>query len=272
MNTTADKPPITPYWKPEPRRYSFSWWALLFPAIVYSVGVIVYAHNAFVPGLAHQNGHAFGSALMVFGGEAGTLAAAAEVFRKHANEEAKKLDWGGLFVSLVATLGNLFVVYVSLAPEFNAPWVGVVRNYGPLVLLICSGVDFYAGIMEFGFFNASFNKRYEKWLLDKHNDEERQKRNERARKLEEQAVIAQTLQEAQAEKQQERETKRKEREATKKAQWDAMSNQDRIIWLHNDNDELTQQAIADQVGCSRGYVSRVLATLSNDKAQISAKE
>jgi hypothetical protein len=156
------------YWKPEPRRYNFAWWALLLPAIIYSAGVIVYAHNAFVPGLAQVNGHAMGSLLMVFGGEAGTLAAAAEVFRKKAAGEDTKLDWGGLAVSLVATLGKLFVVYVSLAPEFVAPWVLWVRVNGPLVLLLCSGVDFYAGLMEFGFLNASFDARWEKWNTDGH--------------------------------------------------------------------------------------------------------
>jgi len=155
------------YWKPEPKRHGFAWWALLLPAIVYSVGVVVYAHNAFVPGMAQLNGHALGSALMVFGGEAGTLAAAAEVFRKSRANETNAFDWVGLFVSLAATLGNLFVVYVSLA-DMPAWWLLWVRANGPLVLLLCSGVDFYAGIMEFGFYNASFDERWEKWNEGEH--------------------------------------------------------------------------------------------------------
>ena len=163
-----------PYWKPEPRRYSFAWWALLLPAIIYSVGVIVYAHNAFIPD-AGLNGHAVGSALMVIGGESGTLAAAAEVFRKHQHDEANALDWLGLFVSLVATLGNLFVVYVALAP-LETFWTTWTREYGPLILLLCSGLDFYAGLMEFGFYNASFDERHETWKLAEHNDRLRQRR------------------------------------------------------------------------------------------------
>ncbi len=169
---------MTDYWKPKPKRHGFAWWALLVPAVVYGGGVIIYAHNAFVPGMAHQNGHAIGSALMVFGGESGTLAAAAEVFRKQAAKKTNWMDWGGLAVSLVATLGNLFVVYVSLT-ELPVAWVGFVRLYGPLVLLICSGVDFYAGLMEFGFYNASFDARYEKWELARHNDALRRERQER---------------------------------------------------------------------------------------------
>ena len=162
------------YWKPEPKRRSFAWWALLIPAIVYSIGVIVYAHNAFVPD-AGANGHALGSLLMVFGGESGTLAAAAEVFRKHKEKRTNALDWLGLIVSLIATLGNLFVVYVALA-TLQTQWTGFVREFGPLILLLCSGLDFYAGIMEFGFYNAGFDERWEAWNLAQHNDAMRQKR------------------------------------------------------------------------------------------------
>jgi len=162
------------YWKPEPQRHGFAWWALLIPAVIYSVGVIVYAHNAFVPD-AGQNGHAVGSALMVIGGESGTLAAASEVFRKQKEGRTTALDWLGMFVSLIATLGNLFVVYVALA-ALQTPWTGFVREYGPLILLLCSGLDFYAGIMEFGFYNANFDEVRAAWDLGRHNAALRKKR------------------------------------------------------------------------------------------------
>lgn len=171
------------YKHPEPQRLGLMWWALLLPSVVYSLGVIVYAHNAFVPTATGENGHAWGSLLMVLGGESGTLAAAAEVFRKSQvltgrkrarrggrevdETEANAMDWAGLAVSLFATLGNLFVVYVSLT-YIEAAWVSRVRMYGPLVLLICSGVDFYANVMEFGFYNASFDARLEQWREKRH--------------------------------------------------------------------------------------------------------
>ena len=153
---------VRPYWKPEPRRHNTPWWTLLIPALVYAAGVIVYAHDAFVPGLHQLNGHRLGSALMVFGGEASTVSAAAEVFRKsqiktgrtrrtlfgeREETEANIADWIGLFISLVATLGNLFVVYVALT-DLSAPWVGFVREYGALILILCSGMDFYTNIMD----------------------------------------------------------------------------------------------------------------------------
>lgn len=160
------------YWRPEPRRHGFAWWALLAPAVVYSAGVIVYAHAAFVPGAIRPNGHAVGSALMVIGGEAGTLAAASEVFRKSCDGETTVLDWFGLTVSLIATLGNLFVVYTALT-ALSEPWVSVARRYGPLALLLCSGLDFYANVMEFGFYNASFDARWEQWNDARHAWEQR---------------------------------------------------------------------------------------------------
>ena len=158
------------YFRAEPKRFSFMWLALLVPAIVYSLGVVVYAHNAFVPGAQGENGHALGSALMIFGGEAGTLAAAAEVFRKYLTKETNPLDWGGLVVSLVATLGNLFVTYAALSARVD-PWLVSARTWGPLVMLLCSGVDFYAGVMEFGFYNASFDERHNAWETAAHNAE-----------------------------------------------------------------------------------------------------
>lgn len=176
---------IRPYWKPEPKRLGFSWWTLLVPALIYAVGVVIYAHDAFVPGLHQLNGHRLGSALMVFGGEANSISSAAEVWRKsqvktgkikkgvfgeREETEANAFDWVGLLISLVATLGNLFVVYVALT-DISASWVGFVREYGPLILILCSGMDFAVNIMEFGFYNASFQERWETWNLGLHNHE-----------------------------------------------------------------------------------------------------
>lgn len=159
------------YWRPQPKRHDFMWWALLLPAIIYASGVIVYAHAAFSPADIATNGHAIGSALMVIGGEIGTLAAAAEVFRKSQTDpvETNVLDWLGLLVSLVATLGNLFVVYSVIDANLDTEWIRLARRFGPLALLLCSGLDFYAGIMEFGFYNAIFDERMEAWLLSEHN-------------------------------------------------------------------------------------------------------
>jgi len=147
--------------------------------------------------MTQLNGHAIGSALMVFGGESGTLAAAAEVFRKSRVKETNVFDWAGLLVSLIATLGNLFVVYVSLT-DIQAWWLLWVRASGPLVLLLCSGVDFYAGIMEFGFYNASFDARWAAWNDAKHawvQTQETRTAKAQATQVEEQASTSDALSE-----------------------------------------------------------------------------
>lgn len=246
------------YWRPEPQRRGFAWWALLLPAVVYSAGVIVYAHAAFVPGAVHENGHAIGSALMVFGGEAGTLMAASEVFRKSQTKDTNALDWIGLVVSLIATLGNLFVVYTALA-TLSMRWVNWARTYGPMVLLLCSGLDFYANVMEFGFYNASFDRRWESWNDDCHAW--------RARK-DAQALLAGRIERATNGNQEAQVTRQEAAEAhpvtieahsvKPEAQLQETSRADAIRKAHKAHPEYTQVQLAQLAGCSRGYVSKVL--------------
>ena len=228
------------YWRPEPKRHGFAWWALLVPTIIYSVGVVVYAHSAFVPGAIHKNGHEIGSALMVLGGEAGTLMAAAEVFRKSRTGDTNPFDWIGLVVSLVATLGNLFVVYTALA-TINFTWVAMARAYGPLALLLCSGLDFYANVMEFGFYNASFDKRWQEWNDDRHAWEARRETSRKAEQepaQDTQDQIAPVVVAVASDR------------PTTKAQ--------AIRELARTRPDLSQAQIALAVGCAESHVSRVL--------------
>jgi len=157
----------TSYWRPEPRLNDGTFYALLVPACVYVAGVIVYGAEAMKAGAFTWSQQGIGSALMVIGGEAGTLATAMEVFRKQRASEVAPLDWLGLFVSLVATLGALFVVFARQT-TLAAGWVAVVRSYGPLVLLLCSGLDFYANVAELGFYRASYDERWSSWNDARH--------------------------------------------------------------------------------------------------------
>jgi len=161
----------TGYWRPEPRLNDGTFYALLVPACVYVAGVIVYGAEAMKAGAFTWSQQGIGSALMVIGGEAGTLATAMEVFRKQRANEVAPLDWLGLFVSLVATLGALFVVFARQT-TLPAGWVGVVRHYGPLALLLASGLDFYANVMELGFYRASFDARWTVWNDGRHSWEQ----------------------------------------------------------------------------------------------------
>jgi hypothetical protein len=160
------------YWRPEPKLYGVDFWALLLPAACYTIGLILFGGEAMQAGTITGANQSIGSLLMVIGGEVGTLASASEIFRKHKEERATFLDWAGMFVSLVATLGILFVVFTKLTP-LTAMWIEPVRTWGPLVLLLCSGVDYTANIMEFAFYRAHFDELWETWNETKHNSEQR---------------------------------------------------------------------------------------------------
>jgi len=162
------------YWKPEPKLLDGMFAALLAPALLWVVGVSLYgleAISAQAPSLGTQ---LVGSALMVVGGEMGTIATVMEVWRKWKIGEAHLWDWLGIAVSLLATLGNMFVVF-SRQTELALAWVTWARSYGPLALLLCSSLDFYANAMELGLRQASFGERWRKWNESRHGWEQRQR-------------------------------------------------------------------------------------------------
>lgn len=151
-----------PYWKPEPKLWDWAFWSLLFPAAMWVVGVIVYGAQAMAAQDWTWAGQNFGSALMVVGGESGTLFTVMEVYRKSKSEDANVWDWSGIFVSLLSTLGVLLVIFTRQTP-IDAAWIVPVQKWGPLVLLLGSALDFYANVIELGYYRASFEQRWEKW-------------------------------------------------------------------------------------------------------------
>lgn len=159
------------YWKPEPQLYGIDFWALLLPAACYTIGVILFGGEAIKAGAITGITQGYGSWLMVIGGELGTLASVSEVFRKSKDGRANLLDWSGIAISLAATLGALFVVFTKLTP-LTAIWVQPVRDWGPLTLLLCSGLDFYANVMELAFYRAHFDEQWTQWNDAKHNYEQ----------------------------------------------------------------------------------------------------
>jgi hypothetical protein len=69
------------------------------------------------------------------------------------------------------------------------------------------------------------------------------------------------------------ERKRREQETQRRAdeqkieQWETLSKQQRILSIIEGNGHLTQDEIAEHVGCTRGYVSKVLGNIGNYQAQ-----
>ena len=168
---------MKPYHRPEPKLYGVDFWALLLPAFCYTVGLILFGGEAMQAGTITGDNQALGSLLMVIGGEVGTLASASEVFRKHKENRANLLDLAGLLVSLAATLGILFVVFTKLTP-LTAGWVQPVQDWGPLVLLLCSGIDYTANIMEFAFYRAHFDETWNSWNESRNRSEQRAENRE----------------------------------------------------------------------------------------------
>jgi len=150
------------YWRPEPKLWDWAFWSLLAPAAVWVVGVIVYGAQALMAAELRWEGQDVGSLLMVMGGEAGTLFTVMEVFRKSKSDDANGWDWSGIAVSLLSTLGVMLVIFTRQT-TIEATWIDPVRSWGPLVLLLCSALDFYANVVELGYYRASFEERWDRW-------------------------------------------------------------------------------------------------------------
>lgn len=166
---------IPNYPHPEPKLYDVWFYSLLIPAVFYVIGVIVYGAEALRAQALTWTRQGVGSALMVIGGEIGTLFTVMEVYRKQKIKDNQLWDWLGMIVSLASTLGILFVVFARQT-TLAAPWIIPVRNWGPLALLLCSGLDFYANIIELGYYRASFDTRMEKFHTDRYKHELRWRR------------------------------------------------------------------------------------------------
>ena len=164
-----------PYWKPEPKLWDWGFWSLLIPGALWVCGVIVYGAQAMAAQDWTWAGQNFGSALMVVGGESGTLFTVMEVYRKSKSGDANGWDWSGIVVSLLSTLGVLLVIFTRQTP-LTAAWIEPVRKWGPLVLLLGSALDFYANVIELGYYRASFEQRWEKWNQSRWEHTQRERR------------------------------------------------------------------------------------------------
>lgn len=103
-----------------------------------------------------------GAAALAVGSEAGTLAAIAETFRKHGNEQARPWDWAAIVVSQMTTIIAVLVAWSRLRQE-TAGWTAFVVDWGPMALAIFASMDIYFGHMEFGLYCSQFDKRHREW-------------------------------------------------------------------------------------------------------------
>jgi hypothetical protein len=173
--TTTISPALRPYHRPEPRLFGLTFWSLLIPATIWVVGVIIYGAEALKAQDLSWKYQGIGSTLMVIGGELGTITTAWQIFRKKKSGMENFWDWVCLGISLIATEGTLFVIFTRQT-DITATWVTISQTYGPLALLLFSGLDVYANVHELGMYNRDFDDAWEKWNEGRYQDELRQLR------------------------------------------------------------------------------------------------
>lgn len=157
------------YWKPEPKLWDFVSILLLISAVASAAGFVLFVSQAFIGG---ADGDALwvrriGGWLLALGGEGGTLFATLEIFRKQQSEQdtVTAWDWGGLVTSALATLSGLVLAYIPIMQFEQLSWI---QMYGALLLLPVSVLDYYSTLMELGYRQSSFSKRWEAWNDSKH--------------------------------------------------------------------------------------------------------
>jgi len=129
--------------------YSFAVWAL-------------FTGEQLLPSAYRVNLVIVGAIALAVGGEIGTPATVVEVFRKWCADEAKSWDWIALIASLAATALTFLLAFGALLGMYAA-WSIVVTTWAPVALALIGALDAYAGMMEFGLYLGSFDRRHLVW-------------------------------------------------------------------------------------------------------------
>lgn len=103
-----------------------------------------------------------GAFTLAAGSEIGTYAAVKEIFRRSRGGRISKTDIGALFISGLATAAALFLSIAALMGA-RGGWPDWVVQYGPIGVIICTALDAYAGMMESGLYESTYDARYEEW-------------------------------------------------------------------------------------------------------------
>lgn len=175
------------FWKPEPKnpKFALMTYALLVPILVsafgfFMVGVFAFAFDSIniIPENIRQWLTVIGSAFVIFGAELNSPPTFCEYFRKSIKgEEINNWDKFALVASSIGTLANVLIVFaiaVVSSGTFSgeAPWLNIVLNWMPLIAAIGVVGDYVGSLIELGHFLGSYEKRYERWLEEKHQFEQ----------------------------------------------------------------------------------------------------
>jgi hypothetical protein len=166
------------WWKQEPKSPAGDpWmWTLAVPSVLSATGLATFSIYAIVR-LVVADVRVLdplivaGAVLLGIGGELGTVFSTLEVFRKYLRGrtekspqgEAIRADWIGLVVSFLTTVCKVSLAYGPIFGD-GAQWS--VWTYSPvtLALVLLESADAYVTFMEFGFYLASYDHRYESYV------------------------------------------------------------------------------------------------------------
>lgn len=175
------------FWKPKPTdpRFAIMTYALLVPILVsafgfFVVGVFAFAFDSIniIPENVRQWMTVFGSAFVVFGAELNSPGTFIEYFRKRIKgEDINGWDDFALVASAIGTIANVLIVFaiaIVASKTFSgeALWLNLVLNWMPLIAAIGVVGDYVGSLIELGHFLGSYEKRYERWLEEKHDYEQ----------------------------------------------------------------------------------------------------
>jgi hypothetical protein len=108
-----------------------------------------------------------GAFALAGGSELGTYATVNEVFRKVGAGLAKVWDWLALLASLSATVFSLLLAYGTLM-DVKSAWPEFITLWGPLIVVLSTAFDAYAGMCEHGLYCSSYDERHREWQSKYH--------------------------------------------------------------------------------------------------------
>ena len=165
------------FWKSPPRSPGRDpWlWSLAVPSLLSASGLAAFAIFAIVRVIVSDVGQLdpliiAAAVLLGIGGEIGTVFSTLEVFRKYQRGRSESrpsgdailADWIGLGVSFGTTVCLVALAYGSIFGP-GATWSGSVFGPVTLALVLLESADAYVTMMEFGFYLASYDRRFESY-------------------------------------------------------------------------------------------------------------
>ena len=160
--------PLPPSEDKRARQLRWPIYAALFGLFCLAVLGYSFVELSVMPQWFHTGLVIAGAFSLAAGSEFGTYATTGEVFRKVGAGKALVWDWLALVVSLCATVLSLLLAYGTLM-DVKSAWPGFITLWGPLLAVLATALDAYAGLSEYGLYCATYDKRYQVWEQKYHS-------------------------------------------------------------------------------------------------------